>query len=177
MGSLTSTRARELLDYNPETGSMTWRPRCVSEFYDEAHGRMWNAKHAGTAAGGLNIEGYLVLSIAGSQYKAHRIAWLHFTGQWPTNCIRHRNGLRHDNRFSNLREATIQVNAQNLRGARRNNKASGLLGVVFDKSRGKFMARITTGGKQKNLGRFNTAAEAHAAYVVAKRQVHEGCTL
>jgi hypothetical protein len=38
-------------------------------------------------------------------------------------------------------------------------------------------ARIAINGHQINLGRFRTAEAAHAAYVDAKRRLHEGCTL
>lgn len=50
-------------------------------------------------------------------------------------------------------------------------------GVVFDKNRGKWMARITVNGKKKHLGRFNTEIEAHNAYQKALKEKKDGSTL
>jgi hypothetical protein len=41
----------------------------------------------------------------------------------------------------------------------------------------KFYAHITCSGKNNYLGGYDTAQEAHEAYVVAKRKLHEGNTL
>ena len=57
----------------------------------------------------------------------------------------------------------------------RKDSASGLLGVK--EHRGKFDARIHVAGKAMCLGAFATPAEAHAAYIAAKREFHEGGTL
>jgi len=82
------------------------------------------------------------------------------------------NGL--NNKFSNIREATDVVNAQNIRAAQKNNQL-GVLGVY--RKRDRFIARIYFDGEQKIVGRFDTPEEAHAAYVAAKRRHHEGCTI
>lgn len=96
------------------------------------------------------------------------------TGGWPTNEIDHKNGVKDDNRFGNLRQATHLLNQQNQRKAQRKNKA-GLLGVCA--KRNGFMASIKVNGKNKWLGSFSTPELAHAAYVAAKRKFHEGCTI
>ena len=101
---------------------------------------------------------------------------LWITGAWPEHDVDHINGVRNDNRWSNLREVTRTVNIQNQRIAQTRNVA-GLLGVSFEKARNKYKAGIVAGGKYHNLGRFNTAEEAHAAYLKAKRELHEGCTI
>lgn len=46
-------------------------------------------------------------------FLVHRIAWLLHTGKEPINQIDHLNGIRDDNRFSNLREATNRDNQCN----------------------------------------------------------------
>lgn len=161
---LTQSRLRELLDYSPETGVFTNRIT-----------RSANAV-AGTEIKCLDNDGYVQLRLDGVSHKAHRLAWFYMTGQWPRGAIDHINGLRNDNRFSNLRDTTLSINSQNMRHARSDSK-SGLLGASFDKSRGKYVAQILVGGIKKNLGRYGTAHEAHQAYLTAKRQFHEGSTV
>ena len=70
------------------------------------------------------------------------------------------NGL--DNRRRNLRLATNTQNQQNCKAHRDN--ASGLKGVSWVKQQRKWAARLTMGGKEKRLGRFDTKEEAAAAY-------------
>jgi hypothetical protein len=90
--------------------------------------------------------------------------------------IDHRDTCRTNNRLANLRDATRSVNAQNLRAARSNNSSCGLLGVTWN--RGRWTAQISPpGGPRTYIGRFDTAEQAHAAYLDAKRRLHAGCTL
>jgi hypothetical protein len=63
---------------------------------------------------------------------------------------------------------------QNLKQAR-SDSSSKVLGV-FPNGAG-WMARIKTAGKPKYLGTFPTTELAHSAYLEAKRQLHEGCTI
>jgi hypothetical protein len=51
------------------------------------------------------------------------------------------------------------------------------LGVFVDKKSNKYVSKLQTNGKQKWLGLFETPEEAHQAYLIAKRQTHEGCTI
>lgn len=48
----------------------------------------------------------------------------------------------------------------------------GVKGYTFDKSRNKYQAQIKVGGKQIQLGRFNTPEEAELAYKQAKLKYH-----
>jgi hypothetical protein len=149
---LTAERLRELLDYNPETGIFRWNV----------------AARAGTVVGCLN-RGYRVIRVDRMLYRAHRLAWLHVYGCWPTDEIDHINGIKDDNRLANLREVTCAENQQNRRSARTDNK-TGLLGV--SSSQGGFQAQIKVNCKLFFLGRFATAELAHAAYLEAKRRLH-----
>jgi hypothetical protein len=88
--------------------------------------------------------------------------------------VDHINGRRDDNRWCNLRDASRLVNQQNMRRAVAGS-ASGLLGA--HKKRGKWSSQIKVRGVLVKLGIFETADQAHAAYLAAKRQLHEGCTL
>jgi hypothetical protein len=172
---LTAQRLRELAHYNPDTGEF-WRipnagtyickgPRC-------------------TRLGSLNrVTGYVFIGIDGlSNLYAHRLAWLYMTGEWPKLEIDHVNGDRADNRFCNLRDVPTHVNAQNKRASMVTSR-SGLLGVsrqsYMSKSgeQVKWNARIETCGRRRYIGTYATPEEAHAAYLKAKREQHEGCTI
>ncbi len=57
------------------------------------------------------------------------------------------------------------------RGVQANNKL-GFKGVIFHKRDKKFIASIRVLGKQKCLGYFSTAEEAHSAYIKASGELH-----
>lgn len=133
-----------------------------------------NKGKAGSKAGSVGVYGYVLVNFRGTKRPAHRLAWLYMTGQWPNDVIDHINGIRHDNRWENLRSADGNLNAQNQRNAHSNNK-TGLLGASPFGSR--FKAQIQFDKKVRHLGLFDTAEEAHQAYLIAKRVHHEGNTL
>ncbi len=162
MRELSATRLREVLRYDPGTGLFTWLVSPSSQV------------RAGDIAGSLDKRhGYIYIGIDGRLHFAHRLAWLYMTGAWPIRKIDHRNTVKNDNRFDNLRDVTQRVNLQNQIGPR-SNSSSGYLGVAWDKARGKWISHIKTDGRQKFLGRFDDPAAAHAAYLSAKRELHEG---
>lgn len=157
--NLTAHRLKELLDYDPATGRFTWNnvgpPR--------------NAKK-GDPAGGLGSKGHWCIKLDDRTYKAHRLAWLFMTGEWPQQQLDHMNGIPADNRFENLRECSTAENCQN-QGKRKNN-TSGFHGVHWHKLRRKWVASISVGMKRIQLGCFHDPAEAGAAYVKAKLELH-----
>lgn len=165
MSELTAERARELFDYDPLTGVLSWKKR--------PHGK----RDPSLVAGYVNTVGYRVTMVAGKGYLNHRIAWLLTTGEWPTLEIDHLNGVRDDNRVCNLRESTSKLNKENVRKARASNKTSGLLGVSLYKRDGTYAAQITVDYRCTCLGRFATPEEAHQVYLEAKRRLHAGCTI
>ena len=110
------------------------------------------------------------------EYLGYRLAWLYVHGKLPDGDIDHINGKPSDDRIKNLRDVSRSVNLQNQRAARSNN-SSGLLGVFFQKTMNKWTSKIQLDWKTKSLGYFDTAEEAHAAYLKAKRELHEGCTI
>jgi hypothetical protein len=162
MNELTAQRLRELLHYDPETGLFT---RLVVTC---------NKVKIGDVAGTLHYTGYFNIRVLGVIHQAHRLAWLHAHGNWPAGDIDHLNGIRTDNRLCNLRDVVRRVNTENQRKAKRRNIV-GLLGV--SPWRNRFMAQIQVRGKKRYLGMFDTPEEAHAAYLKAKREHHEGNTL
>ena len=157
---VTADRVRELFNYDPRTGIFT-RLVCVN-------GKAKTGDVAGCPASG----GYLRISVDGRTYAAHRLAWLYIHGVWPSAEIDHINCQPADNRLNNLRECSRSENMQNSQRARSSNKASGLLGVSWDERKGRWRAEIAVKGKRHRLGRFATPELAHAAYILAKRQLH-----
>jgi hypothetical protein len=118
--------------------------------------------------------GYLIVQVDRKNYLVHRLAWFLMTGEWPKE-IDHINGVKTDNSWKNLREATRSMNMQNYRQAKRNNR-SGFLGVreTDDMT---FQARIHRDGVTLCLGTYSTAQEAYDTYVSAKRKIHPAGTL
>lgn len=150
----TAARLRELFDYDPLTGALTWRVR------------RGTAK-AGDVAGSIT-NGYLQVQIYGKNYYVHRVIWCMQTGAWPSGLIDHMDLNGVNNVWTNLREATPSQNRMNTH-TMSNNKI-GKKGVHFD--RGKFRARIMVDGNIKHLGRFNTVESASAAYSRAAMEWH-----
>lgn len=168
----------KLLRYNPETGLLFWRVRDSSMFSQSGHGgaagqaARWNGRHAGLPAGFPRKDGYVGLNILipGSRYRAlaHRVAWCIFYGTWPENQIDHINGDRADNRIANLRLSSAIANARNQCLHRAN--TSGICGVYYDKSVGKWSAQIIVSHKRIYLGAFETKSEAAAARKIADKE-------
>jgi hypothetical protein len=158
---LTAQYLRETLSYDQDSGIFRW-----------LEGRASSA--AGSVAGGLTKNGYMRIGINGRCYLAHRLAWFYCHGVWPKEQVDHLNGKRTDNRIENLRESSQSGNMQNKRRAQRNNVA-GFLGVSRNGSG--FQARIGAEGGKRWLGTFRTPDEAYAAYVQAKRRLHQAGTL
>lgn len=84
--------------------------------------------------------------------------------------VDHINGIVTDNRKCNLRICNRFQNQSN-RGKNKNN-TTGFKGVCFENRSKKFLATISSNGKCKRLGLFNTAEEAHAAYCEAASKFH-----
>lgn len=169
MKAMTQQRVRQLFIYDPNSGIFRWR-------IDVRAGRN-NAllkARAGDVAGFPSGYGYWAMSVDGVRTSGHRVAWLYVTGEMPKADIDHINGRRDDNRWSNLRLASRSVNMQNLKGPHKDS-STGYLGV--ERKRERYAARICIDGKKHSLGVFDTPAQAHEAYLSAKRRLHEGNAL
>ena len=156
----TVDRLRGALEYSPESGKLRWLDRRLDAI---SRGE----------AGFITSSGYRALNIDGVRYMAHRVAWAISHGHWPIADIDHLNGQKLDNRLCNLRDVPRRVNSENQRNGRR----GGLLGTAFHPKSRKWRAIISSGGKKTTIGYFDTAEQAHDAYVAKKRQVHSGCTI
>lgn len=168
MSELTQEIVRELLDYDPNTGVLTWKERSPSLFNCVKHSeewacKRWNNRCAGKPAGSLmSSNGYWRVSIFGRYYLAHRLVWLYVTGNFPNHHIDHKNGCRIDNRFDNLREVLPAQNSKNRRMNSRN--TSGFTGISFNKSNCLWIAYGWKNNKRAYLGSFKTPEMAHLAY-------------
>lgn len=146
----TKESVREMFEYDAKTGALLWK-------------NCWHKRLNNTPAGSDYQDGYKRVGINGGSHMQHRVIWIHVHGSIPRGMeIDHKNGIRSDNRISNLRLASRSTNMLNLQRAHRDNR-NGFLGVTRHKS-GKFQAVLS----HRYLGLFDTAEQAHAAYTSAK---------
>lgn len=81
-------QVHEYLDYDPDTGIMTWKK-------DKDRAKK------GDVAGTLNSGGYLSMRFFGRVYPIHKLAWFYVYESWPSH-IYHVNKIKTDNRINNL---------------------------------------------------------------------------
>lgn len=165
---VTYERLRSLLSYDPDTGVFTW----VKDHF--------SAKEGDSAGSWGN--GRCYVGIDGDKYLAHRLAVLYMTGVMPPDDmdVDHIDTDRLNNRWKNLRCVTHAINMQNQRekfSYREKEPTSKLRGVSWKSDKSKWRAVISMNGRQKHIGYFDDEQVAYAAYVDAKRLLHEGNTL
>lgn len=169
----------QLLRYSPEDGKLFWKERSSSIFKTtpkvtaERRARMWNLQFSGTEAFTCNYaSGYKRGTFMGVDYLAHRIIWKMVTGEDPDQ-VDHINGVKSDNRISNLRNVSPQENARNQHTPR--NNTSGRIGVCWNAGSAKWQASISVQGRLRHLGLFQSLDEAVAARSAAEvgHQYHE----
>lgn len=161
---------RECFVYDRDAGTLTWKERPLSHFPSPSIWKMWNTKFAHQIGGHRHASGYLHIRINKRNIMAHRIIYKLMTGDEPPELLDHKNGIRSDNHWDNIRVATSQQNQWNS-GIQRNNTI-GLKGVIFMRRRKKFKAQIGMNGKKVYLGYFPTVEQAHAAYCAAACAIH-----
>lgn len=152
---ITAELVRERLVYDPKTGVFRYR--------HSRHGR-----RAGDVAGCVQRNGYVKICLAKKNGWAHRIAWLYVYGKQPSGNIDHIDGNGSNNAIANLRLCDQSQNGANAK--RRRDSTTGFKGVFYRKDTGRFTAYLTIKYKRKSLGCFDTAEEAHRAYVAAAEQ-------
>lgn len=145
--ALSQKKLKEILNYNPETGILTWtknRRKCKK----------------GNVVGNISSEGYIETKILGKRCSGHRLAFLYMRGRWPKQ-IDHINHVRSDNRWSNLRECTQSQNMANQQLSKVN--TSGYKGVYKNKNL-KWYAQVCYLGKSIHVGMHDCRHEAAEAY-------------
>jgi len=145
----TIEQLRHYLNYDSETGSLTWKnpPKQTS------------IKGKNSCSFDKKL-GYLRVRINKKSYYAHRLAWVIYYGEWPEKSIRF---IDHDKKnisIANLSQATQHEIVLNS-GDNKNNTL-GFRGIAF--RHGKWAAAIGVNYKKIHLGTFNTKQEAAKAY-------------
>lgn len=147
-----STYVRSHWGYNPVTGVVTGR----------------GGRPIGSPRKDRVLSSLVYIPSGVTSVLLHRAAWFLMTGEWPANQIDHRDGIRSNNVWSNLRAATQSENGQNLNPSTHGGR---LRGATKDGKRWK--AQIVAPGKiHHHLGMFDTEQEAHEAYCKAKAIYH-----
>lgn len=93
--TLTAERLRELLHYDSNSGVFTYR-------------NSRGPRAAGSAAGSLSADGYIVIRVDFELCKAGRLAWLYTHGEWPRGKVWYIDRCRTNNRIDNLAEGHIK---------------------------------------------------------------------
>lgn len=142
-------RYHEAFSYNSRTGVLSWKIQS---------GRATPGSVAGYKSGN-----YIVIVLDNSAQHAQNVIWLMKTGKWPEQEVDHKNRIKYDNRWKNLRPAT-----RSQQGA--NQPARGKFkGVKKNKYCSTYTAQIKVMGKYIHLGSFRRPEDAHAAYIAAAR--------
>jgi HNH endonuclease len=105
--------------------------------------------------------GYVGINLLCVPRLAHRLAFIWMTGEAP-EYVDHINRIRTDNRWANLRPATITQNAANTK--LRSDNTSGYRGVTWYAAYQKWMVRILNNGEDQFLGYHETLEDAVSAY-------------
>lgn len=153
---LTQERLKELLTYNPETGLFYWNLSV-------------GGSASGSQAGTITLTGYVQIRIDNKSYKAHRLAWLYENGKLP-KVIDHANGIKTDNRISNLRKASYLKN--NWNRSIQKNSTTGVKGVTFNKKDKKYHASVSKNYKRFFVGVFDSLCEAEREVKAFRQKLH-----
>lgn len=145
---ISAENLKKLFHYCPETGKFT-RLEAVPR---------WKGQPVGTQRN----DGAVIIQVSGVFYRAHRLAWLYMTGEWPIEEIDHINHDRSDNRWVNLRVATRLQNEWNK--PHRKDNVAGYKGVGWRKDKHKWRARIRVNKSEISLGYYSNPKDAALAY-------------
>ena len=120
----------------------------------------------GKPIGSVNHHGYLMSRIDGKSQSVHRYVYMMVSGRdIPEGYqVDHINGIKTDNRWSNLRLVTQTDNMKNMK-LFRNNK-SGVTGVRFDRTRSRWKVTLSN----DTLGYYKTFEDAVDARRLAEKE-------
>lgn len=160
--TITQADLKALLHYDPETGIFTW-VNCRSH-------------KLGSRAGHVVTKGYVSIRIGAKWFAAHRLAIVYMLGDSAFSGdkkeVDHRNRNKADNRWANLRLASLSQNGANRADC---NTSTGVRGVTYDDSARTakpYLVRVRADGQTKFRGRYRTLEEAKAARLDAVTKLH-----
>lgn len=148
---ITPAMVRELFDYDPCTGRLTYLWRSRKWFISAAVQKRWNSNWA-DRKDSINGKFYARVTILGHRFYTHIVAWAHYYGRWPTYDVDHKNRDGFDNTIWNMRDVPHRTNNRNLTLSKRNK--SGYPGVYEIVPGEKFLAQIVVDGKTKHIGHY-----------------------
>lgn len=144
--SISESRLKELLEYDPDTGVFTWLITPSQR------------TRKGMRAGSIHkASGYRRIKIDNVNYQEHRLAFLYMTGSVP-QVVDHIDQDRSNNKWCNLRASTHAENSMNI-GATRKSK-TGHQGVYYNAKKFKYQAYITKQGRKVWQQSFDSCSEA-----------------
>lgn len=159
----------EYFTYDEQSGLLTWKTRPRHHFNNLRTFNATNTARSGKPVTAIRSDGYVYPMVDGIHKLAHVIIWEMLHGPIPDGLeIDHINGVKWDNRRSNLRLATRQQNKMN--GSAYSTSKTGIRGVQWDKEHSKYRVRIMVSGKYIHLGRFDDIDIARAVYAEAAKE-------
>ena len=161
---LTQALLHRILNYDPDTGHLTWREKVAMKVVVGARAG-WSQPSKGKP-----YLRYRYVSLLGRRYAEHRLIWFWLHGEWPKHQIDHIDGNGEANNKANLRLAEPYENSQNT--VRRSLPRSGYSGVYWHEKAGKWEAKINFRGGTTYLGLFTNKEDARHAYLNAKEVIH-----
>jgi hypothetical protein len=139
----------EVLDYCPSSGTFRW-------------------KSSGKLAGYYDPKGYVQIRVFGRLWQAHHLAF-YLMGVSVPDLVDHRNRVKHDNSWKNLRPADKRLNAIN--SGLPSNNTSSVKGVSWHKASGKWTAQIKDKGVKIHLGSYAKLEDAAEARRKAEEEL------
>ncbi|WJN64104.1 HNH homing endonuclease [Erwinia phage Mauresque] len=148
---IEQAKLKQLLHYDQLTGEFTWIGN-------------------GVKAGFKDKDGYIIIKVCGRPYRAHLLAFLFMTGKMPKKAD-HKDNVRDNNAWLNLRECNDSQNAQN--ALIRSDNTSGVKGVYWNKQLKRWVVRIMVNNKRKSCGTYAKLEDAERAAQVAREYYHK----
>jgi len=160
---LTQKQLKKILKYKKKKGVFIWKKS------------IGGVSKKNKIAGCISPAGYIYITIKGTCYKAHRLAWLYVKGYFPEYCIDHKDRNPNNNKWKNLREVSHSCNSRNTGNPKDN--TSGVKGIYKTK-RGFWDVRILINKKRCFLGQSKDFLEAVCLRLAGEQALNwEGCDL
>ena len=116
---------------------------------------------AGSIAGCVRKDGYVVVRFKGQTLYAHRVIYALMNGVFPDSVIDHIDGNTRNNCITNLR---LCSQAQNVRNQKlRKDNTTGAKGVYKKNHTRRWQAQLMVNGKHTHIGYYDTKEEAEEA--------------